>query len=422
MAARSYNGRNIYTPNIDSAAGDVALAGSGYIESNSTFGWYIIRNAANTSAEFDSAVTRTGRLTLKLSTTDATGRLTARQAIGGGTLLAADIPLTIPVKPLRQYTLNVYVKTNNVAGGTMGVALYNPQLVRTYTTGTSISGTNDWTLKTVTFTTKVSDIYLLLDMANATAGNVSDMWIDVNSIELLEVLPARTTANSRTTATNRVAVRDMGTALRFSAGRVEANALDLSIGQPCTVAIWLTPAQLQQYAVLFANLKDASNKLYIGIRNTSNKIEGSWHNGASYLSGFRTNTLTGLSPVFFVLVYDGSTSFPYINGVYSSSGSSNIGTGGVVGKLSIGSLDGALGSPFKGIIDEPRIWNRALTAQEIKDLYLNNIVPQDGLVAEYLFDEATGTTAIDTSGNGNDGTITGATYTTDVPLKLRTSI
>jgi len=37
---------------------------------------------------------------------------------------------------------------------------------------------------------------------------------------------------------------------------------------------------------------------------------------------------------------------------------------------------------------------------------------EEGLVAYWKFDEGSGTTAADSSGNGNDGTITGATWTT----------
>lgn len=57
--------------NIDSATGDVAQTASGWIE-DEKYGFYAREFATSTSAEFDSTVTRTGRLTLKLSTLDAT--------------------------------------------------------------------------------------------------------------------------------------------------------------------------------------------------------------------------------------------------------------------------------------------------------------------------------------------------------------
>ena len=61
---------------IDSATGDVARTTAGAIE-DIKYKW-VFGNAANgASGEFDSSVTRTGRLTLKLSTTDITGKARA---------------------------------------------------------------------------------------------------------------------------------------------------------------------------------------------------------------------------------------------------------------------------------------------------------------------------------------------------------
>ncbi len=60
-----------------------------------------------------------------------------------------------------------------------------------------------------------------------------------------------------------------------------------------------------------------------------------------------------------------------------------------------------------------------LTAQEITDLTFNNIVPYANdptkLVLNLEMNEGAGPTAFDTSGNDNHGTITGATWTDDIP-------
>jgi hypothetical protein len=63
-------------------------------------------------------------------------------------------------------------------------------------------------------------------------------------------------------------------------------------------------------------------------------------------------------------------------------------------------------SHFLGGLAEVRMWNRALSETEVSDLYHFNTVPE-GLVAEWLLWEETGTTAFDTIG-GHDGTISGA--------------
>jgi hypothetical protein len=45
-------------------------------------------------------------------------------------------------------------------------------------------------------------------------------------------------------------------------------------------------------------------------------------------------------------------------------------------------------SRFQGALAEARIWNRALGEAEVAALYQSNIVPQEGLVAEYLLNDS----------------------------------
>jgi len=62
---------------------------------------------------------------------------------------------------------------------------------------------------------------------------------------------------------------------------------------------------------------------------------------------------------------------------------------------------------MKGAIDEVRIYNNSLTDTQITEIYnsgrqANSSLPSDGLVLWYSFDEQTGTTVYDKSGNGNN--------------------
>jgi Concanavalin A-like lectin/glucanases superfamily len=75
--------------------------------------------------------------------------------------------------------------------------------------------------------------------------------------------------------------------------------------------------------------------------------------------------------------------------------------------LRLGTKD--LGSFFEGGLASVRIWNRSLSASEISDLYTEDKTARDGLVAEFLLDTDTGTTAID-SAKGNNGMIVNATW------------
>lgn len=77
------------------------------------------------------------------------------------------------------------------------------------------------------------------------------------------------------------------------------------------------------------------------------------------------------------------------------------------GNIKIGGNYTSDSNSYSGNIDEVRIYNRALSQQEISAL--TNFAP--GPVVYYNFNENTGTTANDSSGNGNAGTLTnGSTW------------
>ena len=77
--------------------------------------------------------------------------------------------------------------------------------------------------------------------------------------------------------------------------------------------------------------------------------------------------------------------------------------------LRLGTKD--LGSFFEGGLTRVRLWNRVLDPSEVSGLYTADATPQVGLVAEFLMNSDTGTTAFDTA-QGNDGDIVNATWAT----------
>ncbi|MCM8765913.1 MAG: hypothetical protein NC920_03600 [Candidatus Omnitrophica bacterium] len=76
---------------------------------------------------------------------------------------------------------------------------------------------------------------------------------------------------------------------------------------------------------------------------------------------------------------------------------------------------GDTGIYYNGFISEVRIYNRALTQEEIQYSYTYK-KPQNraGLVGWWKLDEGQGSTCYDSSGYGNNGTITGATWSQGV--------
>lgn len=68
--------------------------------------------------------------------------------------------------------------------------------------------------------------------------------------------------------------------------------------------------------------------------------------------------------------------------------------------------DGAPVFPFAGLVHEVRVWRTARTAEQIAEAARRCVARQQfGLIADYRFDEGTGTTVRDASGTGNDGTL-----------------
>ncbi|MCB9760121.1 MAG: LamG domain-containing protein [Alphaproteobacteria bacterium] len=79
--------------------------------------------------------------------------------------------------------------------------------------------------------------------------------------------------------------------------------------------------------------------------------------------------------------------------------------------LYIGDAAIAGGDPASGVLDDFAIWDRQLSDDEVLALTNGDILPEDvsGLIALWDFNEASGTTVSDRSGNGHTGTVYGTT-------------
>lgn len=133
-----------------------------------------------------------------------------------------------------------------------------------------------------------------------------------------------------------------------------------------------------------------SNSINTGVLNI-----GQWYHVACVYD--KANTLQSL----------------YVNGVLK--GTNTVNVSDVIG-ANMGFGERLFGSPnnrfFNGELDEVRIWNTALTQSQIRDRMCRKITSSDALytnlVAYYNFDESTGNTAFDGTGNANDGTLNNA--------------
>lgn len=175
---------------IDDAVGDVARTTAWFIEDEKY--WFFLQQTATAiSCKFDSTVKRTWKLTLKISTTDITGRARV-STFNNQTSVVWN--MLYELKTSTKYKFWVWIKWNNLATGItcqiFSSANQNPWYTIWLTARANLvigSWTYDWTYYSVTFTSHSSDRYYWIQLKNDVAWNISDVWYDVNSMTLEEV-------------------------------------------------------------------------------------------------------------------------------------------------------------------------------------------------------------------------------------------
>jgi len=116
--------------------------------------------------------------------------------------------------------------------------------------------------------------------------------------------------------------------------------------------------------------------------------------------------------------HDGSTVSIYIDGVLDHTDSKTLSTVADFCRIGANSYDSSPGEYFDGSISNIKVFNIALTQSQIQELYSNpeqqlaTGVSSSNLKLDLPMQEGSGSTVYDGSGNGNHGTITGATWAT----------
>jgi len=191
---------------------------------------------------------------------------------------------------------------------------------------------------------------------------------------------------------------------------------------PFTISAWINPVDYANFNTIIGKrdswvANDMRFQFQLQQTGGSVRLDGSPSNIHSFFYSPPTNTWTFLTAIATV----GSTDL-YVNGAFQESlGGFTLGTDSAA-QAAIGRNGEALDpDPFRGKIDEVRIYNRALSASEVASLYQSsgkkttinssqNTQLTTGLVGLWSFNgpDIAGSIALDRSGQGNNGTITGA--------------
>lgn len=192
-----------------------------------------------------------------------------------------------------------------------------------------------------------------------------------------------------------------------------------------TVSAWINDRGLKLQGI-YSDFSVAGSSFVFLRLSTSNTLNFLTQDGTNQAS-ITGNTVMALNTWYHVVgVKTGNTVSVYVNGVSDATPVTNSSQGAVViddgNPPSIGRQSNSNVQFFNGMIDDVRVYNRALTAAEIKQLYQagntkfnTNISTKynDGLTGYWRFDGAdtvwtsdTVATTLDKSGNGNTGTLT----------------
>ena len=181
------------------------------------------------------------------------------------------------------------------------------------------------------------------------------------------------------------------------------------------LSVWFNADSSPTYATLIQSGVQSDYSDGFRLYRNNNQIQV--YNGIGGYSLLLQGGTTSINTWHHVAITRSGTSFT----LYLDGSSINTGTGSQV-FASTGFQVSFTSLPFDGLIDEVSIWDSALSASDITDIY-NSGVPNDisslnpvGWWRMGDNDGGTGTTITDQGSGGSDGTLTnGPTFSTTVP-------
>ena len=111
----------------------------------------------------------------------------------------------------------------------------------------------------------------------------------------------------------------------------------------------------------------------------------------------------------------------YVDNVLEATGTDTRNYSRTTGTWYVGRNDGSVKNLYSGILANINFFNAEISSADRATLKNGGIVTTN-LIARYLLNETTGTTAVDSSGNGNDGTLAGGLVFTGGSVDLTATI
>jgi hypothetical protein len=146
------------------------------------------------------------------------------------------------------------------------------------------------------------------------------------------------------------------------------NPAVLNFSGQITLSAWVKASSSTGAHNLVAHGYDANHEVFLRIASPNYEV-GSWVAGTTYSTTYVVPGGDIGTWVHLAGVYDGTRWHLYRNGVPVSSSVQTVGAVTVTSNWAIGARGDGTSRLLAGVIDEVRIYNRALSAAEIADLY-----------------------------------------------------
>ena len=261
-------------------------------------------------------------------------------------------------------------------------------------------------------------------ISGLTANTEYDWRIRTNcSVKSAYMFAPRFTSTSGTTPTGSYALSLDGSTESGAAG-----SLNLS-GSALSFEGWIKPSSFKSASPYISSIMGTevsdSNSAFLrlgdaGLANNKLQFVVSINNVQQKLAS--ATALNANTWYHVAATYDGSNMKIYINGTLDATKAQS-GSVNSTGAFNVGYLYNTSRN-FNGKVDEVRVWKRALSQTEISQNMCNVSVPATSLAAYWKFNEGSGSTVQDTSGNGVTLTLTGvdsSNWGTDVPCTTGSS-